>query len=145
MKKSNHNIVLLVDTETLKADCNKSNLDMNDYCQFAGQNPSQNLELFTTEADKNDTLYWIGLSTSSETDTVEIHDITRQSGAHFIEDPGGSSDISGKKGNGRIGKIKNNAKKNKWEKYDLKFKIHGGPNSCSNVFTIDPIINIHRK
>jgi hypothetical protein len=144
MKKNNHNIVLLVDTETLKADCNESNLDMNDYCQFAGQDPSQNLELFTTEVEKNDTLFWIGLSTSSENDIVEIDDITRQSGAHLIEGPGGSGKPS-KKGNGRIGKIKNNAKKNKWEKYDLKFKINSDPESCTRVFTIDPIINIHKK
>ena len=145
MKKpiSVHNIVLLVDTENLKdIPVNSPNLDLNDYCAFMGQDPGVNLDLFTTQAANGDTVIWHGMSTSSDSAEVLITDISRESGSNFLENPGGPGSASGNKGIGkRVSKIKN-AKKNKWEKYNLVFKIKDGQDETGQ-YTIDPIINVY--
>jgi len=145
MKKpiSVHNIVLLVDTADLKSiSPSSANLDLNDYCEFLGQNPTVNLDLYTTQAKNGDTIIWHGLSSSSDSDEVIITNITRESGGTFLKNPSDSNSASGKKGNSkRISKI-TKAKKNKWEKYNLIFKIKDGGNETGE-YTIDPIINVY--
>ena len=139
-----HNIILLVDTEDLKSiSPSSTDLDLNDYCEFLGQNPTVNLDLFTTQAANGDTVIWHGLSSTSASDEVIITNVTRESGGTFLEDPSNQNSASGKKGNSkRISKIKK-AKKNKWEKYNLLFSIKHGGNETGE-YTIDPIINVYK-
>jgi hypothetical protein len=141
-KKTTHNIVLFVDTVGLFTNCNTPNLDLNDYCEFAGQQ-SQNIELFTTDVEKNDSVFWIGLSTTNTSHSVEITDINHRFGKTLLQGATTASPASKALGKGRSGKIKT-GKKNDFEKYDLSFDITDPSSGKCCSFKIDPIINIHR-
>ncbi len=131
--KTLHEVILEVDTVGLQANYDPGKTDLNDYCQFVGQNPNDNIELFTTYVRAGDTITWSGKSTSSETHTVDIVGITRQTGKDLL-------DIPSTVGLGKMNsKVKKKYKINDWEKYNLFFKISG----IGATYEIDPIINIY--
>lgn len=133
-----HFVILAVDTVGLSnINYVPGKTDLNDYCQFVGQNPNDNIELFTTEVRPGDEIEWSGFSTSSTSnpkDTVAISDITHQTGKNLVGNVN-----SGGQGKKKC-KIKGNYTKNNWEKYNLFFQING----TGTKYEIDPIINVYQ-
>jgi hypothetical protein len=132
--KTTHEVILEVDTVGLQAGYDPGKTDLNDFCQFIGQNPNDNIELFTTYVGPGDKITWSGKSTSSDVHTVDIVGISRQTGKDLL-------DVPSAVGLGKMNsKVKKKYKKNDWEKYNLFFKISG----TGVKYEIDPIINIYR-
>ena len=76
--QTEHVIVLQVNTANIE----KQNVEA--YCNFEGQNPEIAPRDFTTFVQNGDIIRWIGVSTSSENDVVNITSINYQGGKNLL-------------------------------------------------------------
>ena len=114
----------------------KPNVD--DYCSF-GQSSGSN-EGYTTVANVNDTITWIGASSSSASDTVNITSINYTGDSNVF----GQNVIQGNNGDPETvqGTVQNNTG-GEDEIYTIFFTVYNGTNQRNGQFQIDPIIRVN--
>ncbi len=129
---SNLNIILFVDTE----DITEGNTENK---SWLGQPNRKGLNQdFITHVNLGDSITWMGLSTSSPNDIVNITQINYDGGSNLF----GKTKLKNDKGNPKkvIGTIYNLPKKNNEETYTISFTVY----NCNNggkrngKFQIDP-------
>ena len=122
-------IVLLVNTEDIRP-----GQDPKKYCSFSDQ--IGDIQQYTTDVFPNDTVVWIGVSTSAPLEhQVEITMINHRSGHNILGPP--------RPVNGKVeGTIKDNATPGHKETYVIHFRVikPGGP---PNSYILDPILRVH--
>ena len=128
--QTEHVIVLQVNTANIE----KQNVEA--YCNFEGQNPEIAPRDFTTFVQNGDIIRWIGVSTSSENDVVNITSINYQGGKNLLGLNilrGDGAEVAGTVQNGAVGEE---------EKYTLSFKVIRNGTQRNGTFLIDPKIKI---
>ena len=125
---ANVTVTLMVDTDAV----NKDNTD--ETCSFMGQPEGVSNKAFTIEVNVGDVVTWVGASTSSDDDVVEIIQINYQGGKNVF----GSNALNGKDGVVQ-GQIVNSTVGAADCKYNIKFRVKGK----NGVFQIDPVIKSH--
>ena len=129
---SNVTVTLTVNTAQIV----KPNVD--DYCSF-GQSSGTN-EGYTTVANVNDTITWIGASSSSASDTVNITSINYTGDSNVF----GQNILQGNNGNPETvqGTVQNNTG-GEDEIYTIFFTVYNGTTKRNGQFQIDPIIRVN--
>ena len=97
------------------------NPNVNDFCNFLGQDPEVSNEDYTIEANIGDVIIWRGVSTSSPDDRVEIRAINHQ-GNRGGRDIFGSNRLGGQNGEVR-GTILNRTEDGTDYKYKIQFRV----------------------
>lgn len=126
-----HVIVLEVNT----AEITKPNIDP--YCSFEGQDPDVSDEDFTIVVHNGDTIRWVGISTSSDDDVVNITSINYRGGKNVLGKNvhrGDGSEVAATVKNAEVGDE---------EKYTISFKVLNNGRNRNGTFLIDPKIRIH--
>ena len=126
-----HTITLNVDTGQI------TRATTNRYSNF-GQPASISNENFTIEVSVGDYVEWVGVSSTSEEDSVEILSINHEGGATLF----GKNVINGANGI-VIGKV-TEGRGGDYEKYTIKFKVFVNGEAKAGIFIIDPKITIKR-
>jgi plastocyanin len=127
-------IILEVNTTDIE------NPNVNDFCNFQGQDPQVSNEDYTVEANLGDTIIWRGVSTSSPDHTVEIRAINHQ-GNRGGRDIFGSNKLSGENGEVR-GTIINRTEAGTDYKYKIQFRVYIDGSRKRGTFNIDPKIRV---
>ena len=125
-----HVIVLQVNT----AEITKPNID--GYCSFEGQDPEITNQDYTIYVNNGDVIRWVGVSTSSENDVVNITSINYQGGKNLLGVNvlrGDGAEVAGTVQNGAVGEE---------EKYTLSFKVLNNGVQRNGTFLIDPKIKV---
>lgn len=125
---ANVTVTLLVDTGAVNKD------NTGETCSFQGQPEGVSNEAFTIEVNVGDMVTWVGASTSSEEDVVEIIQINYQGGKNVF----GSNVLNAQDGVMK-GQIVNSTVGAADCKYNIKFRVKGK----NGVFQIDPVIKSH--
>jgi plastocyanin len=127
-------IILEVNTADIE------NPNVNDFCNFQGQDPQVSNEDYTVEANLGDTIIWRGVSTSSPDHTVETRAINHQ-GNRGGRDIFGSNKLSGENGEVR-GTIINRTEAGTDYKYKIQFRVYIDGSRKRGTFNIDPKIRV---
>ncbi len=125
-----HVIVLKVNT----AEIAKPNID--GYCSFEGQDPEITNQDYTIYVNNGDVIRWVGVSTSSENDVVNITAINYQGGKNLLGVNilrGDEGVVTGTVQNGAVGEE---------EKYTLSFKVIRNGTQKNGTYLIDPKIKV---
>ena len=109
--------------------------DIAPYCNF-GQASDITNEDFTIYVKDGDTIRWVGVSTSSEDDRVEIHSINYQGGKNVL----GENVLNGV--DGVVTGTVTNAQAGDEEKYVVYFKVFNNGTQRNGMFQIDPKVKI---
>ncbi len=133
------NYVTLAQTEhTVTLNVNTGEIvkpDIGPYCNF-GQADDVTNEDFTIYVRNGDTIRWVGVSTSSENDRVEIHSINYQGGKNVL----GANVLNGV--DGVVTGTVTNAQQGDEEKYIVYFKVFNNGTQRNGMFQIDPKVKI---
>lgn len=133
------NYVTLAQTEhTVTLNVNTGEIvkpDISPYCNF-GQASDVTNEDFTIYVRNGDTIRWVGVSTSSENDGVEIHSINYQGGKNVL----GANVLNGV--DGVVTGTVTNAQGGDEEKYIVFFKVFNNGTQRNGMFQIDPKVKI---
>lgn len=133
------NYVTLAQTEhTVTLNVNTGEIvkpDIGPYCNF-GQADDVTNEDFTIYVRNGDTIQWVGVSTSSENDRVEIHSINYQGGKNVL----GANVLNGV--DGVVTGTVTNAQQGDEEKYIVYFKVFNNGTQRNGMFQIDPKVKI---
>ncbi len=128
----NLNVILFVDTTNITED----KIESNSWLGWPNRNGLN--EEYTTNVKLGDTITWLGLSTTSPNDTVNITKIYYDSGSDLF----GRSKLKNDHKNPEkvIGTIVNLPKKDKEETYTISFTVSNGNNGGKRKgkFRIDP-------
>ena len=124
-----HTITLFVDTE------NVSMRNIESTCNF-GQSSQISNEEFSIFVEKGDTVEWVGKSTSSEEDKVEIKLIEYSNGTNFFE----TQKLRGS--NGIVTAVVKVAEPGTYEKYNIEFKVFRNGKWVRETFPIDPKLRV---
>lgn len=127
--QTTHRITLNVDTGEI------TKQTVNQHANF-GQADGVSNEDFTIEVNIGDYVEWVGVSSTSEDDEVEIVSINHQGGARVFAKNvlnGSNGIVVGKVTAGRAGDS---------EKYTVKFRVTVNGQRMPGVFIIDPKIVI---
>lgn len=116
------------------------NPNVNDFCNFMGQDPGVSNEDYTVEANLGDTIIWRGVSTSSPDHTVEIRAINHQ-GNRGGRDIFGSNRLNGEDGEVR-GTILYRTEEGTDYKYKIQFRVYIDGSRKGGTFNIDPKIRV---
>jgi hypothetical protein len=116
------------------------NPNVNEFCNFQGQDPQVSNEDYTIEANLGDIIIWRGISTSSEEHTVEIRAINHQ-GNRGGRDIFGSNRLSGENGEVR-GTIIQRTEEGADYKYKIQFRVYINGRRQGGTFNIDPKIRV---
>jgi hypothetical protein len=116
------------------------NPNVNDFCNFLGQDPGVSNEDYTIDANLGDTIIWRGVSTSSPDHTVEIRAINHQ-GNQGGRDIFGSNKLSGENGEVR-GTIRYRTEAGTVYKYKIQFRVYIDGRRKRGTFNIDPKIRV---
>jgi len=116
------------------------NPNVNDFCNFMGQDPGVSNEDYTIEANLGDIIIWRGVSTSSPDHTVEIRAINHQ-GNQGGRDIFGSNKLSGENGEVR-GTILHRTEAGTDYKYKIQFRVYIDGRKKGGTFNIDPKIRV---
>jgi len=116
------------------------NPNVNDFCNFQGQDPQVSNEDYTVEANLGDTIIWRGVSTSSPEHTVEIRAINHQ-GNLGGRDIFGSNRLRGENGEVR-GTILKRTEEGTVYKYNIQFRVYIDGSRRGGTFNIDPKIRV---
>lgn len=129
-------------TVTLNVDTtNLNNQNVDESCDF-GQPFDIPNEEFTIEVGIDDTVVWEGLSSTSDTDVVEIVSIKHENGPKFFnfnsnnELGGSSGKVRGRIVRGQPGQI---------EKYTIRFRVFRNGRRVGGTYKIDPKIVIKTR
>jgi hypothetical protein len=108
--------------------------------KFKGQGPNEPDSLFTTEVGPGDRVIWVGVSSSSIDDKVEITKIKHMYGAELIT----KNTLTGKNGV-VVGDIVKDAESETWAKYKLWFRVEIEEDGvlATDSIPIDPKLRIH--
>jgi hypothetical protein len=117
-----------------------SNPNVNDFCNFLGQDPEVSNEDYTIEANVGDIIIWRGVSTSSPRDSVEIWAINHQ-GDRGGRDIFGANRLDGEDGEVR-GTILNTTEEGADYKYNIQFRVYIDGQRKRGNFNIDPKIKV---
>ena len=129
--QTSHTVVLRVNT----ADISKPNLEP--FCSFDGQDPNVLDVDFTTLVSNGDTIRWQGISSSSDSDQVNIVSINYRGGQNVL----GQNVIRGE--NGVVTAVVQNAEVGQEEKYAISFTVFNNGEQRNGTYTIDPKLKIH--
>lgn len=125
---------------TLNVDTNQitiQNVDAN--CNF-GQGPGITNENFLTIANGGDTINWVGVSTSSDSDEVNITNIIHDSGGRvFSQD---NLHGNGAQPENVVGVVMSNAR-GLTSKYTIQFNVFNNGVRRPGTFKIDPKLQIN--
>ena len=127
-----HLIELQVDTD------NPNELASTKKWRFIGQGLDEPDSLFTTLVRPGDKVIWIGVSSSSSEDKVEITKIKHIHGEQLLT----KKTLNGKDGV-VVGDIVRNADTGAVGKYEIKFKVITKLLKASDTITVDPKLRIH--
>ncbi|NMM47905.1 hypothetical protein [Marinigracilibium pacificum] len=136
--------VLSQTTHTLTLKVNTADIKKRDaylYCTFSGQPENTDTREFKTVVDVGDKIIWLGVSTSSENDIVQIKSINHEGGDNVFdknvlkdsnENPG---IVEGIVQQGTEGFV---------QKYKISFKIirNGDPDNTN--YNVDPKIEVRK-
>lgn len=109
--------------------------DIDPFCNF-GQASDVTNEDFTIYVKNGDTIRWVGISTSSENDSVEIHSINYQGGKNVL----GENVLNGV--DGVVTGTVTNAQRGDEEKYNVFFKVFNNGEQRNGMFQIDPKVRV---
>ena len=126
----------LIELQVNTADPNK--LDSTKKWRFIGQGPNEPDSLFTTLVRPGDRVIWVGVSSSSIEDKVEITKIKHIRGKQVLT----KKTLTGKDGV-VVGDIVHDADTGAVGKYELKFKVTNKLLEASDTITVDPKLRIH--
>lgn len=127
-----HLIELQVDTD------NPKELASTKKWKFIGQNPNEPDSLFTTLVRPGDRVIWVGVSSSSTEDNVDITKIKHIYGDLVLT----KKTLTGKDGV-VLGEIIHKADSGAWGKYELSFKVTNKLLAASDTILIDPKLRVH--
>ena len=116
------------------------NPNVNDFCNFQGQDPQVSNEDYTIEANLGDIIIWRGVSTSSPEHTVEIRAINHQ-GNRGGRDIFGDNRLGGENGEVR-GTILYRTEAGTDYKYNIQFRVYIDGSRKRGTFNIDPKIRV---
>lgn len=120
-----HTITLNVDTENI------TNSNIAETCNF-GQDEEITNENYSIEVNIGDIVEWVGVSTSSSEDVVEIISINYEGGARVFD-----RNIL-RDNNGVVTGVVSSGRPGDYQKYNVKFRVYRNGNRLSGVFKIDP-------
>ena len=109
--------------------------DIAHYCNF-GQDSDITNENINRNVRNGDTIRWVGVSTSSEDDSVEIHSINYQGGKNVL----GENVLNGV--DGVVTGTVSNAQAGDEEKYVVFFKVFNNGTQRNGMFQIDPKVRV---
>lgn len=136
MISSNNTIAQTTHTITLNVDTGMiTKQTVSSYANF-GQSSGVSNEDFTTNVSLGDYVEWVGVSSRSESDEVEIVSINHEGGARVFA----KNVINGS--NGVVIARVSAGKVGDYEKYTIKFHVYVNGVQKSGVFIIDPKIII---
>ncbi|MDP5093897.1 MAG: inclusion body family protein [Polaribacter sp.] len=127
--QTKHTITLNVDTSNI------TNGNISQTCDF-GQDEEISNENFTIQVSIGDIVEWVGVSTSSSEDTVEIISINHEGGARVFD-----RNIL-RDNNGVVTGVVSSGRPGDYQKYNVKFRVYRNGSRLSGVFKIDPKIII---
>lgn len=127
--QTKHTITLNVDTENI------TNSNIAETCNF-GQDEEITNENYSIEVNIGDIVEWVGVSTSSSEDVVEIISINYEGGARVFDRNILRDD------NGIVRGVVSSGRPGDYQKYNVKFRVYRNGNLLSGVFKIDPKIII---
>lgn len=127
-----HLIELQVNTDDI------DNLAKSKKWKFIGQGQNEPDSLFTTDVGPGDRVIWVGVSSSSINDKVEITKIKHVDGEQLLT----KKTLTGKDGI-VVGEIVHDADSGALGKYELKFKVTTKLLVASDTITIDPKLRVH--
>lgn len=122
-------IVLLVNTADIRPGDNRPG-NPKDFSSFPDQHGASD-SLYTTHVFPGDSVIWIGVSTSSVEDKIEMEMINHRSGANVLGPLQAENGIV-------KGKIKDGTS-NQRETYAIHFKVNNQP----RIYILDPILRVH--
>lgn len=129
--QTTHTITLNVDTGKI------TRTTTNQYSNF-GQPQNISNENFSISVKVGDYVEWVGVSSTSEDDTVDIVSINHEGGARVF----GKNVLNGADGI-VIGKV-TEGREGDSEKYTIKFRVYVNGQAKPGIFKIDPKITIKR-
>ncbi|MGK0414054.1 MAG: hypothetical protein ACJA1B_002273 [Polaribacter sp.] len=133
---SNNTTAQTTHTITLNVNTGKiTKRTVNQYSNF-GQSSNVSNENYTTAVKLGDYVEWLGVSSTSEEDTVEIVSINHEGGARVFEKnvlKGSNGIVIAKVTAGRVGD---------YEKYTIKFNVYVNGVKKPGILSIDPKITI---
>lgn len=129
-----HLIELQVNTAEL------NNPGINKKWKFTGQGSAEPDSLFTTDVGPGDLVIWVGVSSSSIEDHVEITKIKHVSGVQLLT----KKTLTGRNGV-IVGEIVDEADSGAMAKYELEFRVTNKLLEVSDTIPIDPKLRIHKE
>ncbi len=122
-------ITLRVNTANITASTTDQNANF-------GQARGVSNKNFTVYAKKGDVIRWVGVSTSSSKDRVEIVSINHEGGARVF----GKNILNGS--NGTVSGVITSSVNGETEKYKVAFRVKNNGTARGGVYLIDPKIVI---
>jgi hypothetical protein len=108
--------------------------------KFTGQGSTEPDSLFTTDVGPGDIVIWVGVSSSSIADYVEITKIKHKSGVQILT----KKTLTGRDGI-IIGKVDDKPDSGAVGKYELDFRVTNKLLEASDTIPIDPKLRMHKE